>query len=297
MKFNKILDNSMISDFRLCPRYFQLRHIELLSPKSDSNKFKAAFGTAIHEALEVWYSGGGADAMDEAFKESWIPYEGQDDSGIRTIIKGLLILEEYRKRFAKEDFKIEHTEIGGAFALGEFLILFKCDGVVSKNGKIYIFEHKTSAHRGFLITKPNSQLDTYISGVRTLLDMDVEGAIFNQIYFRKGRAKEDQRDTISFVREETVRDEKELEEWRNDTLTFASQIDSCSNNDYYPKNTNSCTAYGGCPFIHVCKLPPSDTRESVKEALYTKELWEPWKGARDIKAPSLFKGKGVKDEH
>ena len=305
MEFNDVLDNSMISDFRLCPRYFQLRHLELLSPKSDSNKFKAAFGTALHAGLEVWYTERKENAKeatslsDQAFIDSWTPYEGQDERGIRTIIKGLLIMEEYRKRYETEDFEMEYTEIGGAFSLEEFLILFKCDGLAIKNGKRMVFETKTSANKGYLIVKPNSQLDTYMSGISTLIEEEVNGAIFNQIYFRKGKAKEPQVDTISFVREETIRTKEELKEWRQDTLMWARSIRTCSDKDYYPKNTNSCTAYGGCQFIHICKLPPSDTRESVKESLYTKELWEPWEGARGIDAPQFFetKKKGLGEQN
>ena len=288
MKFNNVLDNSMISDFRNCPRYFQFRHIELLTPKSDSNKFKAAFGTALHEGLEVFYSGGTPKEMDDAFIESWLPYEGQDDTGIRTITKGLLICEEYRARFANEDFTVLHTETGGAFSLGKFLILFKCDGVVRLRDKVYVFEHKTSAHRGFLITKPNSQLDTYITGISELLNMEVGGALFNQIYFRKGRKNENQADTISFVREETARTSEELDDWKRDTIQWGEAISKCSDNNFYPKNTNSCTAYGGCQFLSVCKLPVGDTQESVKNGMYDKELWEPWEGARDIKDPILL---------
>ena len=38
MKIIEELDTSMMNDFRKCPRYFELRHVEYLVPKMNSAK-------------------------------------------------------------------------------------------------------------------------------------------------------------------------------------------------------------------------------------------------------------------
>lgn len=288
--FNNILDNSMISDFKLCPRYFQYRHIEHLTLYDKMANYKPAFGTAIHCALEVWYSGirdslSPVDPMlkdkaVQAFKESWNPYEGADESFLRTMLRGEQIVRLYMNHFKEEQFEVLHTEIGGSFEVGKYIIIFKSDMVIKTSEGILIFETKTSAYRGYLTVKPNSQLDTYISGVRVLKGLPVIGAVLNQIYFRKGKKNESVVDTTTFVREQTNRDDIELDAWRKDTLYWADSIRKCSDDNHFPQNSNSCTAYGGCMFQQLCKIASPNVRDTMKENMYQKEKWEPWEGAR-----------------
>ena len=49
MKIIEELDTSMMNDFRKCPRYFELRHVEYLVPKMNSAKSKPEFGSALHD--------------------------------------------------------------------------------------------------------------------------------------------------------------------------------------------------------------------------------------------------------
>lgn len=290
IEFNNILDNSMLSDYKLCPRYFQYRHIEYLTLLDKASNFKPAFGTAIHSCLEVWYDGikNGVSPTDTklkdsailAFKKSWNPYEGADETFLRTMVRGEAICRLYMDKFKEEQFKVLHTEIGGAFEIGKYIIIMKTDMLIESTDGIGVFETKTSAYRGYLIVKPNAQLDTYISGTRVIKGLPVDFAILNQIYFRKGNKKESIFDTTSFVREQTNRNDFDLDEWRRDTIHYADDIASSCNSGYFPKNTNNCTAYGGCMFQSVCKISDPSVRDSIKESMFIKEKWEPWKGAR-----------------
>lgn len=282
----------MMDDYKMCPRYFKYRHIEYLTSKDDASNFKAAFGTAIHSALETWYKGiqAGISSDDKelkdkaiaSFKESWNPYEGADEKFLRTMARGEAICRLYFEKF-KDDpkqFKILHTEIGGSFELGEYIVLMKSDMVIENSQGIGIFETKTSAYRNYLIVKPNTQIDTYMSGHRILKGLPVSFAILNQIYYRKGKAKETILETTEFVREQTNRSDKELDEWKRDTLHLANTINKSCSEDRFPMNTKACTNYGGCMFLNICKIGDGATRESLKRTLYKEEKWEPWKGAR-----------------
>ena len=284
MKIIEELDTSMMNDFRKCPRYFEYRHIDYLVPKTSSIKAKPEFGSALHDALESWYTHQDANKMDRAFCARWGPYEGEDDTGIRTAIKGLAITKKYREYFADEPFDILDLEIGGAVDMGSFAFLFRCDGLIKyqDRGEVMVFEHKTSAHRGFLIPKPNHQIDGYIYGVRELTGQNVTGAILNQLYFRKGRKTERIEDTITFNREETTRNETELERWRKEAVWLSDQVQECCRSEFFPRNTSSCTQYGRCPYIELCQAGEGETYTSIKGAMFEKEMWEPFSGARTI---------------
>jgi len=282
----------MIGDYKTCPRYFQYRHLEGLTLYDKLSNFKPAFGTAIHGALEKYYTEvkGGASLEDrdlwtlavDEFKRLWNPYEGTDLTGLRTMIRGELACRQYFDKFKHDQFKVLETEIGGAISVEEFTIIFKADMVIEDPIEgVTVFETKTSGHRGYLIVKPNAQLDTYIFGVRAHTGLDIKGAILNQIYFRKGRKGECITKTLSFEREGTERNDAELEEWYRDVIQWCSKIKLSVKENYFPRNTNSCTAYGGCMFLSVCKHNDPSVVATLKQG-YKKEMWEPWEGARGL---------------
>ena len=274
-------DNSMIQDFLKCPRSFQLRHIEELVPQDNTASCKAEFGSCIHDALEAWYNGNSPEEMDSIFATRWLPFDGLDNTGIRTMEKGLVVCKVYRETYPKEYFSIIDLEIGGCIDLGNFGFIFRCDGLIRNDrGEFLIFEHKTSAHRGFLTVNPNSQLTGYMVGVSEIKGLDINKAILNQIYFRKGRKGAPSEDAISLVREEAHRTPFDFEEWRSDISHIVGFIRLCEKSGYFPKNTPSCTAYGGCPYREICSTPSVEVQSSIKENLFKKQKWEPYDGAK-----------------
>ena len=291
-KFNGIVDNSMLSDYKKCPRYFELRHLEHLAVKDEMSEYKQGYGTAIHYGLEIWYNGikDGIKPLDDdlrnsavnGFKESFNKFEGADQYNICTLERGEMILRLYFMHFQHEEFKVIETEIGGAFTFGGITVIFKADMLVEDRFGLCVFETKTSGSRGYLITEPNSQLDTYISGVRanTNTNKPINRALFNQIYYRKGRKGEVLTKTVDFVREETQRDDAMLHEWMQDTIFYSDMIKKSAHEDNYPKNPNNCTAYGGCMFQRICKVSDPALKETLKSSLFSVRKWEPWPGAR-----------------
>ena len=292
MKFNNIVDNSMLIDFKKCPRYFYYRHLEYLAPIDEMSGFKTGYGSALHAGLETWYEGikNGIKSNDlnlmnlsiESFKKEWNKYEGADVTQMRSALRGEMILRMYFKQFENENFTVLETEIGGSFQIGDFIIIFKADMLCEDDLGEFVFETKTSGHRGFLTINPNSQIDTYISGCRILKDKPINRALLNQLYFRKGRKGESLIKTFDFVREETKRTDEQLEDWEKDVIFYANSIKSACDDNHYAKNTQSCTAYGGCMFVRLCKVSDESTRNSIKNTLFRKEKWEPWKGARGV---------------
>ena len=282
MKIIDKLDNSMMSEFASCPRKFYYRYALNLTSKDGSSLFKPEFGSALHSALEQHYSGNGVDKAKEAFTRHWMPYEGHDVKGIRCLVKGLNIIEDYVKTFpfSEEHFEvvsIKDVELAGAIDMGNFLFLYRADLLVKdkNNGSYKVLDHKTTAYKGFLTPKPNQQLCGYAYALGEQTGEKIETAILNILHFTKLQ--------INFMREEISFPLDYIqEEWVKDVRLWAENIKNSCRIDHFPKNTSMCTAYGGCQFIHLCKHKMgSPTHSTLLKSLYKEHKWEPFEGARD----------------
>ena len=162
-------DNSMLSNLKRCPRYFFHRHIEHITPVAQTfdMDFKAQFGVAVHAAMDEWFDHGEKDKMNKAFIDIWMPFEGVDPIQLRTLARGIDLLERYRTRYPLENepFEVVHIEVGFACELGRYIYCGRIDKVVRwKLGMtgLVAMDHKTSSSKGYLTPKPNAALDGYI---------------------------------------------------------------------------------------------------------------------------------------
>jgi len=279
-------DNSMIKEFQACPRKFYLRYVLHLTSKDTSNKFKAEFGSALHAGLQAYYEGETLEKCKVRFTEYWLPYEGDDPKGIRSLIKGLSIIEDYIKNhpIEKETWEVVYAK-GAELELavdiscketGEVLFIGKIDlAVRDRVSKIISpLDHKTTAWSNFLTVKPNHQLAGYSYSLQEMMGEEVDGGIINQIYFTKHQ--------IKYTREKALFDRDYLEnDWLKDIRRVISWIKGCFKTDFFPKNTDSCSNYGGCDFRLVCMHSQlSSIYPSLLSTLFKEDKWEPYPGAR-----------------
>ena len=275
----EVFDSSMIKEYRACPKKFFYRYIRHLKSVKE-RAFETAFGHAGHEALAVHYKGGTAQESNKVFTECWLPHEGTDPKEKRTLARGLIILDQYRKKFdGCEPFEVfdpKYIEIGFSLDLGEYIVCGKMDGIVQWNllfTGLVVLEHKFSNSKGFLITEPNQQLDTYIWAATMLIDKPIIGAYFNQIYHvAKDPLKNE------FVRELSRRSPAAIKNWEVETLDWMNRI---NDDKTYPQNSNNCGAYfRSCPYKPLCLEFDKDEHEKLVELCYNVEKWEPFPDAR-----------------
>lgn len=279
-------DNSMIQEFLNCPRKFFLRYGLHLTSKDKSNKFKAEFGSAIHCGLQTYYEGGTLEECKRSFTEYWLPYEGDDPKGIRNLLKGLTIIEDYIKKhpIEKENWTVVYTK-GAELEIavdisceetGEVLFIGKVDLAIRDKGTKILapLDHKTTGWSGFLTIKPNHQLAGYSYSLQEMTGEEVDGGFINQIYFTKHQ--------IKYTREKASFDSSYLmEEWLRDIRRVIKWIKECFSTDFFPKNTGACSQFGGCEFLYLCKhSQASPLYPSLLSTLYEEDKWEPYPGAR-----------------
>lgn len=288
--FIEIFDHSMLAEFRRCPRYFYWRMVCDLTPNMKANEFKPAFGSAIHDALEIWYTTGDADLMDTAFIEYWMPFEvvekGIKQKKIRNLQRGLQILELYRKRFPRENEPFilpegDKLELGFTVELEKYLYCGKMDGLVTYDMGFHgltVLEHKTSGAKGYLTIYPNYQADGYMYGASQLVGEPVLGVLFNQIYHPEP-TKSDHK--IEFLRELTTRSPEAMEAWRKDTIWLMDLINRCGEEKHWPKNPGQCFAYWmACPYKDLCTTCNQGMCDNLKRELYVEDKWNPHPDAR-----------------
>lgn len=279
MKIEDRLDNSMILEYASCPRKFFYHYC--LDLVDEARMFKAEFGSALHSALESWYTEHDPDNMDKAFVQYWLPWEGKDVTGLRSILGGLRICSDYRRNYPidSDNFSFlskDDIELAGAVDLGNFLFLYRTDGLIQdkKSGEFCVVDHKTTAFSGYLITKPNHQIHGYSYAINEQLTENITGAYLNIIHFLKTK--------VHFHRPYVAISQDYLEhEWKRDVQWYAESIKNSCKFEHFPKNTASCTNYGGCEFIQLCEHKMgTPVHASLMESCYTKKKWEPFVGAR-----------------
>lgn len=281
-------DNLMISNYKRCPRFFYHRHIECIQPvgKNFGTDFKAQFGVAWHDAMDAWYlSNGSPDVMDKAFIKTWMPFEGTDSTGLRTLARGLKLLQHYRTQYPIEDepFTIpspEYIEVGFSVQLGDFIYCGRMDKLAKWRGPgmegWVVIDHKTSGAKGYLTLKPNAALDGYVWGAGQLVDGPIIGGYLDQVYLYKVK--------IEMYRELTERKLEEIEEWKWETIRWVSKIREDFNDKRWSRNPGNCKAFGReCEYKLLCSNCNLATIEQLKETMYDVDVWSPYPDKDDSK--------------
>jgi len=277
-------DNTMLSLFRLCPRKFKYRMIDDLTPLALKD-YKLVFGGALHEALAVWYKSGSIQEATDKFLVDWMLHEGQDKTDQRCAARGITILSQYIEKYQHEPFVVnpEYIEVGFSAELDEYIICGKMDGIVKWTlgfDGFCVLEHKFSTSKGYLVTEPNQQLDTYIWGAMQLLNAPVIGAYFNLCYHNKKGIENNE-----FIRELTRRTPEKIKRWEEETIDWIKSVNICLERGRFPKNSSNCGAfYRECEYTRLCKTEDESEREAIRACMYKIDKWNPYPEAREVRS-------------
>lgn len=286
----KVIDHTMYSSLKNCPRLFYYSFLLNLSHKEITSRLPAEFGIALHLALEELYSNPSKskEAVYHKFIDHWSKFDGLCPNELRTMTKGLLILQKYMDSYGFPSLdEIVKTEASHSFLLDNgWTYSGKIDRIVfDGEDKKFVspVDNKSSSVRNMICTNPNAQIVGYAF---LLLEeqYEVRTASFDFLYFRKGKKNEDQYETVSLEREEISITDEIISEWILDLNSYIIQLERFLEEDYFPKNTNSCKDYGLCPFLFLCEIG-TDYRKIKEEVdldhLYSRKVWNPLKGKEE----------------
>lgn len=291
MKELRLYDNTMLSDFKRCPRYFYYRY-ELGWRRSGVSP-ALAFGGAWHEAMQVvWASLREATRTKttkelakeahDAFCAYWVQegmpspsemtYEMELELSPRTPGRAYEMLLAYIEQRSKLSHEFEILSIEKAFAVpldpqdDSLFYIGLIDKIVKRHGKILGIEHKTSSaykkngpFRGGFIDSfsPNSQVDGYLYALHLLFPGQVGGVWVDAALVHK------QEEGFLFIPVE--RRLEHLDSWLWEVRWWIGQVEwekgslkETNPTDRiltaFPKNTNSCWDFQqACPYLELCK--------------------------------------------
>ena len=307
----KYYDNTRISDYKTCPRKYLLRHKFDLVPEGTA--LALCFGLAWHDAMDVVWpmvntKGKNPEEILSAamarWKETWEErgleftpsLEKQDQYAPRTPMIAAEMLINYidqRWDFIRE---CELMSVEQPFAVK----LYKDDTPIRYIGRfdkivkhpqhgLLIIEHKTtsayakaSGFRTDYITSwsPNSQIDGYLHACHMLYGdckgIWIDAALVHKTVHNKFR----------FI--PIDRQFEQLDQWLHETRDWIGRMEneelrgktevSSTEQVYqgYPKNTGSCSMYGGCVYRDLCKFNSSPSSCLDNHAGFEVKHWEPF---------------------
>ena len=151
MSDRSVTTYSMWSLFRNCRKAAQYRYVlDLVPIERDRN---LAFGSLVHEALEIWHRTRDLAATLDHVDRACANRAG-DEEQRRTWHLATAMLRGYAARYPTEDFEVvalektfegEITNPATGAASRSFVLAGKVDGIVRVGDEHYLLEHKTAA--------------------------------------------------------------------------------------------------------------------------------------------------------
>lgn len=145
------------------------------------------------------------------------------------------------------------------------------DRLVEYGGHPYVMDQKTT---GSAITpyyfeqfNPDTQMSLYTFAGRMIYNMPVKGVIIDAAQIAVGFTR--------FARGFTFRSDQMLNEWYDETMTLASNIQKATKNNQFPRNSTACGNFGGCEFRSVCSRSPEIREQFLKGDFIKGKLWDP----------------------
>lgn len=266
------LDSTMLKAHMSCPKSFYWRYVEHLTPSSPSAALE--FGGAVHKGLEVMHKTGemktGIDAFLEAYPE--------DLDNRRTQEVGKAILSDYFM-LRHHEFSLDlQIEVGFAYEVRvgredeRALMVGRIDRIRKgrqDENEIWISDWKTASRIG------PSYINKYIRDLQM-------GIYYLGCQFSLGQCDGVAIDVLPVMKKSTIPQlyEYDYSPYDEQILSAiretAGEILQGHRHNFWPERWTHCDTYSGCPYQDLCYNP--NAQEQIKDTLYAREIWEPWKG-------------------
>ncbi|MCG3133833.1 MAG: hypothetical protein HMLKMBBP_01098 [Planctomycetes bacterium] len=188
MSDRSVTTYSMWSLFRNCRKAAQYRYVlDLVPIERDRN---LAFGSLVHEALEIWHRTRDLAATLDHVDRACANRAG-DEEQRRTWHLATAMLRGYAARYPTEDFEVvalektfegEITNPATGAASRSFVLAGKVDGIVRVGDEHYLLEHKTAAVLDSSYLErlwTDFQVTLYSFYIEQTLGISIAGVLYN----------------------------------------------------------------------------------------------------------------------
>lgn len=270
-------DNTKMRSFQTCRYKYFLRHLKGYVPESNSNALR--FGSAIHEALSIWYETGDLDKALKAFSD----YEDDVNDEKRTASRGIDIMNEYVQVYSEEPFDIIANEVPFETLILEtadtkYYLIGKIDLIVDWSSGIYGLDHKTTSQLGdyyFERYKLSRQMMGYTLALKNMYgNSSVSGMLINAIAVYKNRFKFE-RQPVTYMSHKLSWYESSIKRLMARMKAFDDRVKDLSPTEGKRRivpNWDSCQNYGRCPYQSICQSKRPDYEADRN---YEIDFWDP----------------------
>lgn len=304
------IDNSMLSTVAECSTEAVLRHVLQYDSREETAHLKA--GSAIHEALRVWFEGGSlVDALQKFSEdyEEWASENNPEERLSHSNVK--IILQNWLETHPVNSFPFrpvkELVEVGFSYPLddyGEFVLVGRIDlGVYDlREDAMFVVDHKTTGSINQYWAKQfrlASGLSGYMWALQQYLTQgNVVGAYINAIQLSKlpsDPTRKCKDHAVPYVECGPLHAKAELlgpfyrtpaqiAEWRRTAIFLAKKYKALLEMYGDPSKLSKVRMQGMfngacrfCAFYDFCQQA-----RDVKfiDSLLVKNKWEPFEGAR-----------------
>jgi hypothetical protein len=285
------IDYSSLSLLKLCPRKYFWRVEQMLTSSTPSVSLLT--GKAIHASLAAYYKAKIAGKLHpEAFNQAILALA--EDMRAVTVPDDnhntphcTKVMEQYFSRYIDEPYTYKDAEVGFAVDLGEFVFVGMIDAVVDSPFGLLTKESKSTTvvgKRWELRTKPNNQIDGYVSAYSILTGEKVSGGLLDVIPLTAPKNTGKINEPFRFV---TVRTEKDIDEWLENVKEWFITLNMHRERKVWPQNTEACAPLVGftCEYISMCSQYPSVTYIHMMNVPneFKVEEWKPWDIPQEVK--------------
>lgn len=288
MSFPRVIDNSMLSDFRTCPRKFAYRWLEHWAPAEvDFNLLAgAAFAAGLEAArLAYWQEGKSPEvAVAEGLRALWTVYGPREPAnGRKDPLATAAALVYYfdvwplhedpaeplalpsGQRAIEYNF-VEPLDLEHPGEVDEPLLYTgRIDLLVTLNGAVFVEDDKTTSDiKSSWADQWDlwSQFTGYVWAARRAQFSSPAGVIVRGVSIRKTGPRHAQ-----YI---TYRADWEIERWYEQLLRDVRRMIAAYHEDYWDFVLGYQCQF--CPFRQVCKSP--EPREWL-EAYFVRRKWDP----------------------
>lgn len=307
---NHFYDNTQLSDYKKCPRYYYLRHVRGWRPVGTA--MPLIFGLAWHAAMDVVWRGFGkvpVDALVEvamsAFEATWIEeglkpiselnLQDLEMLGARTPMIAKAMLQNYIEK--RTPIMEQSTLIAAErpFAVpiyqdrNDVWYIGRRDKDIELNGDKIVIEHKTTSEYkidgGFKTSyiegwSPNSQCEGYLYAA------NVELNNVKYVWVDAALVHKKVHDAFKFIPVSATF--ANLDNWLWEARDWISRVMSEKERladqpigqnvmGAFPKNTDSCNGkYGLCSFLNVCRGYANPQQLEAPPGGFVHDPWHPF---------------------
>jgi len=306
----KITDSTKLQSFLTCPRWYFFEHI--LGWRMEEPNIHLVFGISVHKAMEKIYLAGGkpdfsAATLTKAY-EAFLDYYrkffsemSDDDNSPKTPANFLRALPLYAGTYNHIDneFDVLHSEVAGSIMVSDSRCFhFKMDVIAKSVAEgIFSLEHKTGGRFSTVWARQWSQkvqIGTYAFVLACMFpDEETYGVKINGLFIKNppklkqdGTPYANSTDT-EFHRVPIQKTIPQLDDWLwnvNFWMEFIEiemdNLDKVKEDDEimtaFPKNTESCNKYYGCPYQDFCVAWLNPLRKCQEPPMgFVTEHWDP----------------------